>query len=126
MSLQVYIVLPISGRIRKSGNFHTDMSHNLSNLFSLIFVSIQIVLYCTFPDSSKNDKIFKLIPNTQRLKMANQDVFCSSCKLKVTNVDGTSVFSCPNCGKTEIVRCKQCRKIAAKYTCSECGFIGPN
>lgn len=51
---------------------------------------------------------------------------CSSCKKDITNDIGSSKFNCPQCGKTEIVRCAQCRKIAAKYTCAECGFVGPN
>jgi len=39
---------------------------------------------------------------------------------------GSITFKCPNCGKTEIKRSIHDRKIAAKYTCSECGFEGPN
>ncbi len=58
--------------------------------------------------------------------MAGEEIYCSSCKKKVTNIKGTTVFQCPNCTKTEIVRCRDCRKIAARYTCSECGFSGPN
>lgn len=51
---------------------------------------------------------------------------CISCKKDVTNDAGTAVFACPKCGKTEVVRCKHCRNIAAKYTCPECEFSGPN
>jgi predicted RNA-binding Zn-ribbon protein involved in translation (DUF1610 family) len=51
---------------------------------------------------------------------------CISCKKRITNDNGSVIFNCPNCGKTEIVRCSKCRKIAAKYTCPECGFTGPN
>jgi predicted RNA-binding Zn-ribbon protein involved in translation (DUF1610 family) len=51
---------------------------------------------------------------------------CSSCQKKITNLEGTAKFPCPNCGKTEITRCGHCRKIVAKYKCAECGFEGPN
>jgi predicted RNA-binding Zn-ribbon protein involved in translation (DUF1610 family) len=51
---------------------------------------------------------------------------CSSCKKDISNEQGAVKFKCPNCGKTVIVRCKNCRKIAAKYECPECGFMGPN
>jgi len=33
---------------------------------------------------------------------------------------------CPKCGKYQIIRCKHCREIVAKYKCPECGFVGPN
>ena len=51
---------------------------------------------------------------------------CVSCKKKITNDAGTAKFPCPACAKETIVRCKHCREIAAKYTCPECGFSGPN
>jgi len=51
---------------------------------------------------------------------------CISCKKDVTNDAGTAEFLCPNCGKYNLIRCKHCREIAAKYTCPECGFNGPN
>ena len=51
---------------------------------------------------------------------------CMSCKRHVTNKEGTARFSCPSCGKYEIVRCSHCREIAAKYRCTGCGFEGPN
>ncbi|MBU0535568.1 MAG: RNA-binding protein [Nanoarchaeota archaeon] len=51
---------------------------------------------------------------------------CSSCKKKVANMRGVTSFMCPKCGKQEIVRCPECRKIAAKYACPECNFTGPN
>ena len=51
---------------------------------------------------------------------------CISCKVKVTNMEGTVKFPCPNCGKFEIIRCSHCRKIVAKYKCPECEFEGPN
>ena len=51
---------------------------------------------------------------------------CLSCKKEILNEKGAVKFKCPNCGKYEIVRCAKCREIAAKYTCSECSFSGPN
>ncbi len=51
---------------------------------------------------------------------------CNSCKISITNESGAAVFNCPKCGKSEIIRCKHCRAIAAKYKCHECGFEGPN
>jgi len=51
---------------------------------------------------------------------------CSSCKKTLINTQGSVKFTCPNCGKGVIIRCKHCREIAAKYECSECGFTGPN
>ncbi|MBD3318801.1 DUF1610 domain-containing protein [Candidatus Woesearchaeota archaeon] len=51
---------------------------------------------------------------------------CSSCKANIANKPGTVTFACPQCGKTTIIRCPNCRKTAAKYICSECGFEGPN
>ncbi|MDD5331358.1 MAG: zinc finger domain-containing protein [Candidatus Nanoarchaeia archaeon] len=51
---------------------------------------------------------------------------CISCKREITNDVGSTSFMCPNCGEVEIVRCLNCRKIAAKYKCKSCGFEGPN
>lgn len=51
---------------------------------------------------------------------------CSSCKQDITNDPGSVRFPCPACAKTEIIRCKSCRQLAAKYKCHECGFEGPN
>jgi len=55
-----------------------------------------------------------------------EEKICSSCKKKVANDKGSVCFICPNCNKFEIVRCTNCRSNATKYTCSECGFVGPN
>jgi len=57
--------------------------------------------------------------------MAEQ-LICSSCKTRITNAAGSTQFNCPKCGKVKIIRCNHCRDIAAKYTCPECGFSGPN
>lgn len=51
---------------------------------------------------------------------------CLSCNKRITNDAGSVNFKCPNCGKMDIIRCSDCRKIAVKYTCPECGFSGPN
>lgn len=55
-----------------------------------------------------------------------ENLYCSSCKKRVVNLVGSVKFSCPNCGKADIVRCKHCRQIVAKFKCPECGFEGPN
>jgi hypothetical protein len=41
-------------------------------------------------------------------------------------MEGVVKFLCPKCSKPEIIRCKHCREIVAKYKCPECGFEGPN
>ncbi len=48
---------------------------------------------------------------------------CSSCNKVVQ--EGYIEFSCPSCGKNEIIRCENCRENSKKYICSECGFEGP-
>jgi len=55
-----------------------------------------------------------------------EEVKCISCKKPLTNDIGSVKFTCPNCGKFEIVRCRNCREIVSKYTCPNCGFEGPN
>ncbi len=49
---------------------------------------------------------------------------CNSCKREV--LEGAAIFKCPNCGKFDIIRCRHCREIAAKYVCKSCSFSGPN
>jgi len=39
---------------------------------------------------------------------------------------GAVKFKCPKCLETTITRTSNERKIAAKYTCAKCGFVGPN
>jgi Zn-ribbon RNA-binding protein len=56
----------------------------------------------------------------------SEKFLCSSCKKDITNDIGSVKFNCPGCSKTEIIRCKSCRQLATKYTCHECGFVGPN
>ncbi len=49
---------------------------------------------------------------------------CTSCKVDIANLKGSVKFSCPGCGEHEIIRCKHCREIAARYKCI-CEFTGP-
>lgn len=51
---------------------------------------------------------------------------CTSCKRRIDVVPGSTIFLCPKCSKTTIIRCGDCRKIAAPFKCHECGFEGPN
>ncbi|HLD33620.1 MAG TPA: zinc finger domain-containing protein [Candidatus Nanoarchaeia archaeon] len=51
---------------------------------------------------------------------------CSSCKRQITSIPRSTSFKCPQCAKTEIVRCGRCRELATLYTCNQCGFEGPN
>lgn len=51
---------------------------------------------------------------------------CGTCKAPVANLAGSARFLCPQCSKVEIVRCATCRRNAAKYSCPDCGFEGPN
>lgn len=53
-----------------------------------------------------------------------QDVLCTTCG---KNLLGSTrvTFACPRCGKQKITRCKKCRVLKNKYTCKECGFVGP-
>jgi predicted RNA-binding Zn-ribbon protein involved in translation (DUF1610 family) len=51
---------------------------------------------------------------------------CTSCKKLVAVISGSVKFLCPGCAKYQIVRCGDCRKMAAKYKCPGCGFEGPN
>lgn len=48
---------------------------------------------------------------------------CSSCGIEV--LGRYAEFPCPNCGKTQIARCRSCRVLGNKYACGECGFRGP-
>ena len=48
---------------------------------------------------------------------------CSSCNKEVTN--DYVKFKCPKCAKSTIIRCLKCRDNVIKYTCEECGFVGP-
>jgi len=47
---------------------------------------------------------------------------CTSCG---KNTNDYTEFKCPRCGKTTIIRCRECRENFHTYKCSECGFEGP-
>ncbi len=51
---------------------------------------------------------------------------CTSTGVSVTNDKGSVVFDCPSCAKQKIVRSYNARQTSVKYTCPECGFVGPN
>jgi predicted RNA-binding Zn-ribbon protein involved in translation (DUF1610 family) len=57
--------------------------------------------------------------------MMSEDVVCLTSKENITNSSGSVTFPCPGCRKYEIVRSAHMREIGAKYTCPECGFVGP-
>ncbi len=58
--------------------------------------------------------------------MAGERLLCISCKKSIANDIGNVKFKCPNCGKYEVIRCKECRQTVSNYECPECGFVGPN
>jgi predicted RNA-binding Zn-ribbon protein involved in translation (DUF1610 family) len=49
-----------------------------------------------------------------------------SANVSVANDNGSVIFPCPKCGEEDIVRSMNSRQIVVKYTCSKCGFEGPN
>jgi predicted RNA-binding Zn-ribbon protein involved in translation (DUF1610 family) len=56
--------------------------------------------------------------------MAITDKKCSSCGVRLIG-DSSTVFPCPECGKGEIGRCRNCRDQSVSYLCSQCGLKGP-
>ena len=50
---------------------------------------------------------------------------CSTCKVNILAKENFVRFNCPACGKVEIVRCNTCKSLSNKYTCENCGFVGP-
>lgn len=46
--------------------------------------------------------------------------------ISLANDVGATSFPCPKCGKAIINRTRKSREIVVKYTCPECGFVGPN
>jgi hypothetical protein len=48
---------------------------------------------------------------------------CSSCNREVTS--NYAEFRCPECGKSNIVRCQHCRETVKTYKCEKCNFVGP-
>jgi len=59
-------------------------------------------------------------------KMAEEILIDNATNQRIANKNGTTRFLCPGCQKFEIVRSGHSREIAAKYTCAQCGFRGPN
>ena len=57
--------------------------------------------------------------------MANE-LACTSCNVRITNLTGSVKFNCPKCNKFQIVRCTHCRKVISPYVCPSCNFKGPN
>ena len=50
---------------------------------------------------------------------------CVSCGVDVEVQDNWVQFSCPECGKSTMIRCKKCKEMGNPYKCPECGFVGP-
>jgi len=50
---------------------------------------------------------------------------CTTCGMRVESEKVWVRFSCPKCGKAEIIRCDRCRSLENQYKCPECGFKGP-
>jgi len=61
-----------------------------------------------------------------KIPKSMSELVCQATKQRITNESGSVRFKCPQCGKYEIIRSLRARQIAAKYTCPECGFEGPN
>jgi len=55
-----------------------------------------------------------------------KEMVLSSLGNNTANTAGSVTFKCPKCQETAIVRTRNERETAAKYTCKQCGFIGPN
>ena len=52
------------------------------------------------------------------------ELMCTSCGKSVQ--EGATVFKCPECEGSEIVRCTHCKETGIKYKCKKCDFEGPN
>jgi predicted RNA-binding Zn-ribbon protein involved in translation (DUF1610 family) len=50
---------------------------------------------------------------------------CTTCNIEIASKENFVIFDCPKCGKIKIVRCNSCKSLGRKYSCSECGFVGP-
>ncbi|MBI2547627.1 MAG: RNA-binding protein [Candidatus Aenigmarchaeota archaeon] len=50
---------------------------------------------------------------------------CNTCGTNVLSKKNFVQLNCPQCGKTEIIRCSTCKNLGAKYRCKECNFEGP-
>jgi len=60
----------------------------------------------------------------RRLQEMFSEEKCSSCGTPLKGEKSVS-FLCPSCGNIRIGRCGLCRDQSARYTCPECGFMGP-
>lgn len=54
-----------------------------------------------------------------------EKIICSTCGNHVMSKNNFVQFECPDCGKSNIVRCKTCKDLGNKYQCKECEFVGP-
>lgn len=52
-------------------------------------------------------------------------MICSTCGTNIMARVNFVKFECPECAKTEIVRCQMCKDLGNKYKCNECEFVGP-
>jgi predicted RNA-binding Zn-ribbon protein involved in translation (DUF1610 family) len=50
---------------------------------------------------------------------------CSTCGRNLIGQEDFVKFECPECGKTVIIRCRQCKMKSNKYVCEKCKFEGP-
>lgn len=50
---------------------------------------------------------------------------CSSCGKRVETEKNWVEFTCPQCGKGNIIRCERCKKLENQYKCPDCEFEGP-
>jgi len=55
-----------------------------------------------------------------------QKPVCNGTGKRLANDNGSVSFKCPECNDTMIYRSAQARRAVIKYTCSGCGFTGPN
>ncbi|MBN1175175.1 hypothetical protein JXA48_00885 [Candidatus Woesearchaeota archaeon] len=58
--------------------------------------------------------------------MTDSIKYDTATKTALANDVGSTTFKCPKCGKATINRTRKSREIVVKYTCPECGFVGPN
>ena len=85
-----------------------------------------------FVRSSWPSIVWRRIPLTYKYEKHNpasanameNEKICSSCGVRLIG-KSTTFFLCPNCGKTEIGRCPNCRDQSVTYVCAKCGFSGP-
>ncbi len=74
-------------------------------------------------DAEKQEK--ETLKQMEQMQQTSKELECLSCKIKIAGASEIARFPCPKCG-AEIIRCGKCRRIVAQFTCSKCGFVGPN